>query len=93
MGVGNSDARVPFSPVDIRVEIQSKMIPMADDLSDPTLEGALRLTTESPTEVRVDFRPLPSSWKYAHPEFEGEPPWKALARFDTASATIHTFPI
>ena len=43
--------------------------------------------------MRVDFQPSPAAWRYAHRGFEGEPPWKELARFDTASSTIHTYPI
>ncbi len=59
----------------------------------PELSSYLRLTAESPTEVRVDFQPSTFAWRYAHPGFEGEAPWKALAWFDTASKTFHTYPI
>ena len=67
------------------------MKPMADEV--PNLESNLRLTNESPTKLRVDFQPSPFAWGYKHPAFEGEPPWQVLVRFDTATTTIHTYPI
>jgi hypothetical protein len=55
--------------------------------------GALRLVAESESIVRADFQPPAATFKYANPSFDGVPPWRALARFDATSATIHTYPI
>jgi hypothetical protein len=51
------------------------------------------LESETPECLRVDFQPSRLAWEYGHGNYEGERPKRTLVRFDTASRTIHTYPL